>query len=52
MSGVVDLHRKVAGSFNLGLLPTYLVFFFFLGGVSINSEWRKYKSNYNKNIEV
>ena len=32
MSGVVHLHRKVAGSLNLGFLPTYLVFFFFLGG--------------------
>ena len=42
MSGVVHLHRKVAGSLNLGFLPTYLPsFFFFLGGVSINSEWRK-----------
>ena len=30
MSGVVHLHRKVAGSLNLGFLPTYLVFF--LGG--------------------
>ena len=32
MSGVVHLHRKVAGSLNLGFLPTYLVFFFFFGG--------------------
>ena len=28
MSGVAHLHRKVAGSLNLGFLPTYLVFFF------------------------
>ena len=32
MSGVVHLHRKVAGSLNLGFLPTYLVFSFFFGG--------------------
>ena len=36
MNGDVHLHR------NIGLLPTYLLFLFFLGG-SINSEWRKYE---------
>ena len=33
MSGVVHLHRKVVVSLSVGSLPTYLVFFFFLGGV-------------------
>ena len=33
MSGVVHLHRKVVVSLNVGSLPTYLVFFSFLGGV-------------------
>ena len=33
MSGVVHLHRKVAGSLNIGFLPTYLVFVFVLGAI-------------------
>ena len=49
MSGVVHLHRKVAGSLNLGFLPTYLVSYFFWG-VHINSEWRKYKKKMSYDI--
>ena len=33
MSEVVHLHQKVVVSLNVGSLPTYLVFFSFLGGV-------------------
>ena len=51
MSGAVHLHQKVAGSLNLGFLPTYLVFFFFLGGVIlILSGGSNSNSNSNSNF--